>query len=119
MFYIDPIYVLMGLVTVMIVFIAIMGLIMFRMTNLLGGIINEIHKTAQKALRHADRAGRVAKEAHVIASVVSGNGTAAGANAGNHTTGDAAVFSSGENDADSGHAQADSAHSSGHSQGIV
>jgi hypothetical protein len=120
MFYIDPIYVLMGLVAIMIVFIALMGGVMLKMVNLLGGIINEIHRTSRKALRRASKAARVAKEAHVIAStgVLSGNGVNAEHNDSNNAAGPA-ILLGGIEDPGSRALGKEAGSGPGHSKGAV
>jgi hypothetical protein len=50
--YIDPLYVLMGLVIVMIATVTTMGVVMLRMVGLLGGITREIRKASKRAEKH-------------------------------------------------------------------
>ena len=46
---VDPIYVILGLVTLLIVVIVVMGLIMLKMVSLLGGIHHETRESRQQA----------------------------------------------------------------------
>ena len=46
---VDPIYVILGLVTVLIVVIVVMGLVMLKMVKLLGGIHEEARESRKQA----------------------------------------------------------------------
>ncbi len=51
---VDPIYVILLLVTVMIITVVVMGLIMLKMVKLLGGIHNEARESRKQAKAYYD-----------------------------------------------------------------